>query len=167
MGESLKTKIIRWRFNLYPPYFAAGARLTYIADDWHEVHLKVPLSWRTRNYVGTIYGGSMYSALDPIYMAMVYMNLGSGYVVWDKQATIQFKKPGRQTLYAQCLLPPGEITTIKATLRDTETTSLERVYNTDLVDRTGLVCATIQITVYVALRAARQEAAVKLPGGVK
>jgi hypothetical protein len=36
-------------------------------------------SWRTRNYVGTIFGGSMYSAVDPIYMVMLTRRLGKDY----------------------------------------------------------------------------------------
>jgi hypothetical protein len=36
----------------------------------------MPLSWRTRNYVGTIFGGSMNSAVDPIYMVILIRRLG-------------------------------------------------------------------------------------------
>lgn len=94
MVESLRTKISRWGFNFFPAYRGTGARITYIASDWREVRIKLPLNWRTRNYVGTIYGGSMYGAADPIYMLMLIKVLGSDYVVWDKAASIRFKKPG-------------------------------------------------------------------------
>jgi hypothetical protein len=54
MGESLQTRLTRWGFNLYPAYRGTGAWITYIASDWREIRVKLPLSWRTRNYVGTI-----------------------------------------------------------------------------------------------------------------
>jgi hypothetical protein len=66
--ESWDTKIFRWKMFLFPSYASSGVRVTFISEDWHEVHLKLPLNLWTRNYVGTIFGGSMYSAIDPVYM---------------------------------------------------------------------------------------------------
>jgi hypothetical protein len=40
MKESLKTRLMRWRFNFFPAYRGTGARITYIADNWQEVHIK-------------------------------------------------------------------------------------------------------------------------------
>ena len=108
MAESRHTRLQRWRFNFFPAYRGAGARITYIAADWREVRIKLPLNWLTRNYVGTIYGGSMYGAVDPIYMIMLIHLLGPDYVVWDKAATIRFKRPGRTTLVARFVIDEAE-----------------------------------------------------------
>lgn len=70
MPESFKTRVFRWGFNFFPAYRGTGGRIAYIADDFSEIRVKLPLSWRTRNYVGTIYGGSMYGAVDPLNMLM-------------------------------------------------------------------------------------------------
>ncbi len=64
MPESWRTRLARWGFNWFPAYLATGAHITYIASDWHEVRIRLPLIWRTRNYVGTMFGGSMYGAVD-------------------------------------------------------------------------------------------------------
>jgi len=62
MPESWKTRWLRWRFNFFfPAWRGTGATITYVADDFREVRVKLPLSWRTRNYVGTIFGGSLYA----------------------------------------------------------------------------------------------------------
>lgn len=92
--------MFRWGWNFFPAYRGAGGRIEYISDDWHEARVRLPLSWRTRNYVGTIYGGSIYASIDPIYMLMLMHILGKGYVVWDKAANVRFRKPGRTTLWA-------------------------------------------------------------------
>ena len=147
MSESLSTRAHRWAFNLFPAYRGTGARITYIAADWREVRLCVPLTWRTRNYVGTIFGGSMYGAVDPIYMLMLIKNLGREYVVWDKAATIRFKKPGRSTLYAHFTLDEAELTTIRTALADKPVT--DREYLVELVDDVGIVHATVDKTVHV------------------
>ena len=97
MPESFRSKTFRWGFNLFPAYRGTGGRVTYIADDWHEIRVKLPLNWRTRNYVGTIYGGSIYGAIDPIYMLMLIRIVGDGYIVWDKAANVRFRKPGKGT----------------------------------------------------------------------
>jgi acyl-coenzyme A thioesterase PaaI-like protein len=142
---SIRSRLRAWGFSLFPAYFGTGARITYIADDWREVHVKLPLTLRTRNYYGTIYGGSMYSAIDPIYMIMLIKNLGPGYVVWDKAATIRFKKPGRATLYARFVLDAAELGDIRAQFEDAR--SIDRVYHVDLTDAKGTVHASVEKTI--------------------
>lgn len=85
MPESWKTRLNRWGFNFFPAYRGTGGRVEYIAGDWREIRIRLPLNWRTRNYVGTIFGGSLYGAVDPLYMIMLIRNLGDEYVVWDDE----------------------------------------------------------------------------------
>jgi acyl-coenzyme A thioesterase PaaI-like protein len=148
MPESLKTRFLRWRFNFFPAYRGTGARLTYIADDFHEIRTKLPLNWRTKNYVGTTFGGSLYGAVDPLYMVMLIKILGNGYVVWDKAATIRFKRPGRETLFATFVVTPEEVEQIKQDLKESK--SIDRIFHVDLVDRNGKVHAQIEKTLYFA-----------------
>jgi hypothetical protein len=151
MPESAASRRLRWGFNFFPAFRGTGARVTYISGDYRELHVKLPLSWRTRNYVGTIFGGSLYGAVDPHYMIMLIKILGPGYVVWDKAATIRFKKPGRSTLFARFLIPEEEIAEIRRRL-ETET-SIDRVYRVDLTDADGVVHAAVEKTIYVRKRA--------------
>ena len=148
MFEGLKARLYRLGFNLFPAYRGTGARITNIKPDWSEISVKVPLNWRTRNYVGVIYGGSMYGAVDPLHMMMLLNRLDDEYVVWDKAASIDFEKPGRDTLYGTCRITDEEIAAIKADLRDQEST--ERVYTVRLTDEDGTVHAVIRKTVYIS-----------------
>ena len=137
-------------FNFFPAYRGSGGRVTYIADDFREVRVKLPLSWRSRNYVGTIYGGSIYASIDPIYMLMLIHILGPDYIVWDKAAKIRFKKPGKETLFADFKLEADEIDEIKQ-LAETER-SIDRIYNIELKDKNGVVHAFIEKTLYISKR---------------
>ncbi len=150
MPESFRSRSFRWGFNLFPAYRGTGGRVTYISEDWLDVRIKIPLSWRTRNYVGTIYGGSIYGAVDPIYMLMLMRVLGPDYVIWDKAAAIRFKKPGKSTLYADFALSTAEIDEIKR-LAETER-SIDRVYNLELKDKNSVVHAFIEKTIYISKR---------------
>jgi hypothetical protein len=145
--ESFRSKRLRWLFNLIPAYRGTGARVKYVANDFREVRIELPLSWRTRNYVGTIFGGSLYGAVDPVYMIMLIKILGPGYTAWDKTASIRFRRPGRTTLYAHFLLDEEEIRTIRELAE--RNPSIDRVYRVDLVDAAGVVHATVEKTVYI------------------
>ena len=150
MPENFASKLDRIKFNFFPAYRGTGARVIYIADDYREIRVKIPLSWRTRNYVGTIYGGSMYAGIDPIYMLMLIKNLGRDYVVWDKAAKIRFKRPGKDTLFANFLITSAELAEIKASLRTEK--SVDRIYIVELADKNGTVHALIEKTLYIAKR---------------
>jgi acyl-coenzyme A thioesterase PaaI-like protein len=152
MPESLRTRLLRTGFNLVPAYRGTGARITYIADDLREIRVRLPLSLRTRNYVGTIFGGSMFGAVDPIYMVMLIRVLGPAYVVWDKSSSIRFRRPGRSTLYARCVLDDEVLDSIRAGLRDSRAT--ERTFHIELVDAEGVVHAEVEKTIHIRRRAA-------------
>lgn len=150
LAAAISNRLRCWSFYLFACYRGTGARLTFIAPDWSEVRLKIPLSWRTRNYVGTIFGGSLYSSVDPIYMIMLIRRLGPDYIVWDKAASIQFKKPGRETLDARFLLPDKELAAIRSALETSR--SLDRSYTIHLVDSSGAVCASVEKIIYIRRR---------------
>lgn len=150
MPESLTTRLYRWGFNFYPAYRGTGAWITYIASDWREVRVRLPLSWQTRNYVGTIFGGSIYAAVDPFYMIMLIKNLGPEYVVWDKAASIRFKKPGVSTLTARFILGEDELQAIRRELEVQP--KLDREYHIDLIDSAGEVCAWVEKTIYITCK---------------
>ncbi|HEV3051853.1 MAG TPA: DUF4442 domain-containing protein [Longimicrobium sp.] len=147
MPESLRTRLQRLGFNWFPAYRATGGRITYIAGDWREIRIRLPLNRRTRNYVGTIFGGSMYGAVDPLYMVMLIRTLGRGYVVWDKAASIRFRRPGRTTLHARFTLDDAELDAIRAALEHAPT--VDRTYVVDLVDDEGVVHATVEKVIHV------------------
>lgn len=147
MPESWNTRLSRWGFNWFPAYRATGARIDYIASDWREVRIRLPLNRRTRNYVGTIFGGSMFGALDPILMVMLIRLLGPDYLVWDREATIRYLKPGRSTLYARVGLTEELTEAIRADVARLR--KVDRVLAVDLTDAQGAVHATCIKTLYI------------------
>jgi hypothetical protein len=148
--EDWRSRRFRWLCNLFPAFRGTGGRVTYIASDFGEIRVRIPLSWRTRNYVGTIFGGSLYGAVDPWYMILLIRRLGPEYVVWDKTATIRFRKPGRGTLHARFLMGDAEIQEIRRLL-ETQA-SIERNYTVELTDAEGVVHATVEKTIYIRKR---------------
>ncbi|MFE8597273.1 DUF4442 domain-containing protein [Archangium violaceum] len=107
-----KSTLIRL-MSLYPPYLGAGIRVTRVSHDFREIDVRMGLHWWNRNYVGTHFGGSLYSMIDPFLMLMFLENLGRDYVVWDKAATIRFKTPGRGTVFARFRLTEDDINAVR------------------------------------------------------
>jgi len=150
MPESIKTRIKRWMYNFYPVYRRTGARIIYIDESWKKIRIALPLRVWTRNYYGTISGISMFGAVDPIYMVMLINLLGPDYVVWDKQAAIYFKKPGKTRLTARFIVDDSELNLIKKTLESEP--SVIRTYQIDLKDTEGTVCATVDKVIHIRKR---------------
>ena len=108
-----ESKLFKIGFNLSPMYRRSTGRITEVSNDLLKVKIKIPLSYKNRNYVGTIYGGSLYSATDPIYMVQLINILGKDYVVWDKSAEIKYKRPAKKVAFAIFEFTKQEIENIK------------------------------------------------------
>lgn len=150
MSESLKTRLLRLAFNFYPCYRRTGARITYASADYTEVRVKLPLTWKTRGYWGTTFGGSMYAAIDPVLVVMLARQLGPRYIVWDKAATIEFRKPGRATLYARFRVEAAEVAEIRRLLE--REGRLDRSWPVELTDAAGVVHAAFTKTLHFRRR---------------
>lgn len=108
---------LSWRLRLlaaYPPLAGAGVRARIVATEPLAFVSTLRLRWWNRNYVGTHYGGSLYTMCDPFYMLILLDALGRDYVVWDKAATIRFRRPGRGTVRARFEIPRQRIEEIRA-----------------------------------------------------
>jgi acyl-coenzyme A thioesterase PaaI-like protein len=153
-GQSLRTWFRRMRFNFFPAFRATGARVTWIAEDMRALRIKLPLNIRTRNIHGTLFGGAMYAATDPLYAILIKVGLGPGYVIWDKVGAIRYRKPGRSTLYAECRVTEEDLAELRAKLQTQASVDVER--EIELVDEAGVVHATVRKTIYVARKEAHR-----------
>jgi acyl-coenzyme A thioesterase PaaI-like protein len=147
-GDGVPHRLYWQVYNIWPALRGTGGRVTHVSEDWTELDVKLPLNWRTRNYFGTIFGGSLYSSTDPYVMLMLVRQLGPEYIVWDKGARISFKRPGTTTLYAKFRVPAELAAELKAKV-DAENKT-EYTYSLDLKDAEGKVYATIDKVVFIA-----------------
>ena len=146
--ESLRIWLYRLAFNFFPAFLATGGRVIYISEDRRKLRIKLPLNFRTRNIHGTLFGGAMYAATDPLYAILVKAALGPDHIVWDKSGSIRYKKPGRSTLYAECSLSDAQVASMKKRLQSDP--SIDLNYEIELVDERSVVHAVVQKTIYAA-----------------
>jgi hypothetical protein len=139
-----------WLINLYAPFLGAGIRVKRLQSDWKAIDVEMKLRFWNANYVGTHFGGSLYSMTDPFYMLMLIENLGREYLVWDKSANIRFKKPGAGKVWASFRLSDEEIEEIR---REVDSRGkCEPEFLVEVKDETGTVIAEVRKVLYIRKR---------------
>ena len=141
---------IRRLVNFWPPFLGAGIRVTRWDADWRAIDVELRLRRWNANFVGTHYGGSLYSLADPFLMLMLIENLGPEYIVWDKSAGIRFRRPGRGTVRASFRLTQQEIDDIRQALTTQE--KLEPTFTIEIKDDSGTVVAEVQKLLHIKKR---------------
>lgn len=138
-------------FNWSPMYSRTTGLVSTVSKDLRNVEVVIPLSWRNANYVGSVFGGSMLSATDPILMIQLLNILGNEFVVWDKAVEMRFRRPARGTLIAKFDWSEKEIDEIKEQVR--EQGEIEWKKGVELrSEKEGLVCAESTKTLYIATK---------------
>jgi hypothetical protein len=145
-----RARLLRLGLNLYPPYIGAGIRVQHISPDCREARVKMALRWYNRNFVGTQFGGSLYSMIDPFYMLLLMPLLGDDYIVWDKAASIDFVSPGKGPVFAEFRIDDALLAQIR------EQTAGGDKYlpqlQVDIRDGAGTLVASVHKTLYVRLK---------------
>ena len=145
--KKLLRRYMRFFMNLLPPFLAAGIHVKRLDPDWKRIDVEMKLhSWNS-NYVGTHYGGSLYSMTDPFYMLMLIENLGRDYIVWDKSASIRFRKPGKGTVSVSFQLTDDDIAQIHEALKTEE--KIDRTFHLEIKDESGTVVAEVQKVIHI------------------
>jgi acyl-coenzyme A thioesterase PaaI-like protein len=144
---TLRQRLMIRLVSLYPPYVGAGIRVSYPKDDPHRIVSRMGLHWWNRNLFGTQFGGSLYSMCDPHFVFIVMRNLGSGYLVWDKAASIEFLRPGRGRVTATFHVPAEKIEEIRAAADRGE--KVEPVLTAEIVADDGEIVARVTKRLWV------------------
>ncbi|HVI07191.1 MAG TPA: DUF4442 domain-containing protein [Candidatus Binatia bacterium] len=150
LGGTKDSRALRRWVNVWPPFLGAGIRVIHIAPDMKAVDVEMKLRWWNANYVGTQFGGSLFAMTDAFYMLMLMANLGRDYIVWDKAATIRYRKPGRGTVRAEFRLDKGQIDDIREKLKTLP--KFEPVFKVEVKDEQGTLIAEVEKVIHVRLK---------------
>lgn len=148
--DKLPIGIIRFIFNCWPPFRGAGIKVNKISPDFRSFEVSMKLKLLNRNYAGVHFGGSLFAMTDPFHMVMLSKNLGKHYLIWDKAAKIEFKKPGRGTIKAKCSITEEDLRIIQNETEQNGKYIFDR--SVDLINDKNEIIATITKTLYVRRR---------------
>ena len=136
--------------NAYVPYIGAGVRIKKVSIEEGVVEVHMPLTKLNRNFVGTQFGGSLYSMVDPFFMLLLIYKLGPAYVVWDKAASIDFVSPGQGRVRAVMRISDAEAETIRVLASDNK--PVLRTYQVDILADDGSLVAKVEKILYIRLK---------------
>lgn len=147
MLSNMKKSSLLKLINFWPPYLGSGVKVTKVADDLTSIDVKMKLHFWNQNYVGTHFGGSLYSMTDPFFMFMLIENLGANYIVWDKSASIRFKKPGKGVVRAHFEISIEQINSIRQQAESSP--KVEPEFQVLVIDEEDSIVAIVQKQLYV------------------
>ena len=147
MDKIYHPSLVKLALNLWPPFWGAGIRIVSISDDFRQVRIKLKLRWWNKNANRTQYGGSIFSLTDPVYALMLIGILGKEYFIWDKQAEINFIKPGCTDLFADFVISDAMISEIMSATATGDKYLPEFVVQ--VKDLNGEVVSQVKRTLYV------------------
>ncbi len=142
-----KPKIVKWALNSWPPFWGAGIKIESISEDFREARLHLKFRWWNKNANRSQYGGSIFSMTDPVYSLMLMGILGRQYYVWDKEASINFIKPGNSDLYAEFLISQAQLESILSATANGDKYFPEFIIH--VKDKNGDVVSEIHRKLYV------------------
>jgi hypothetical protein len=154
LGGTKRSHALRRWINFWPPFLGAGIRIKRIAPDMKAVDVEMKLRSWNANYVGTHFGGSLFAMTDAFYMLMLIANLGREYIVWDKAATIRYRKPGKGTVRAEFRLSDSQIEDIREKLKTLP--KYEPVFTVEVKDEGGVVIAEVEKLLHVRRKPAAE-----------
>lgn len=143
-----KSTLFKTMFNLSPMYKRSCGKIIFVSDDLLLVKIKIPLTYKNRNYVGSMFGGSLFSATDPIYMIQLMYVLGNEYVVWDKSSDIRFKKPAYENAYVTFEFTLEEIELIRKRVEVEQ--EVNYIKNLLITNNEGVVYTELNKTLYIS-----------------
>jgi acyl-coenzyme A thioesterase PaaI-like protein len=155
LGGYRNSRTLHRAINFWPPFLGAGIRVKRIAPDMKAVDVEMKLRWWNANYVGTHFGGSLFAMTDAFYMLMLMANLGPDYIVWDKAASIRYRKPGRSTVRVEFRLSDAQLADICEKLRTLP--KYEPTFAVDVKDEQGTVIAEVEKVLYVRKKDAQKD----------
>jgi len=147
LGGTKSSRALRRWINFWPPFVGTGIRVRHVASDMKSVDVELKLRFWNANYVGTHFGGSLFAMTDAFYMLMLMANLGRDYIVWDKAATIRYRKPGKGTVRAEFRLSDSQIEDIREKLKTLP--KYEPIFSVEVKDEAGVVIAEVEKVLHV------------------
>jgi acyl-coenzyme A thioesterase PaaI-like protein len=143
----MKPQRLRRVANFWPPFLFCGIKLEDLSSDWRYARVRLKLRWYNRNYVGTHFGGSLFSMSDPWWMILVMECLGRDYLVWDQAGEITFVAPGREDVYAEFRVEEAVLDELRAATANGD--KVLRWFETDIRTAGGEVIARARKQLYV------------------
>ncbi|WP_437918190.1 DUF4442 domain-containing protein [Sphingobacterium sp. LRF_L2] len=147
----LSPKALKWILRFYPPFFFQRIWVKKVYPEFKQLDIEVRKSIFNKNSNGTIFGGTIFSAVDPIHTLLIDQILKkrgiSKTVTWLKSAKIDYIKPASKHLLFSICIDDRDIQSILECI--SKTGKVEKSFAIKIIDQDGLVCAKSHNEIYI------------------
>lgn len=133
--------------NLYSPFWGSGIKVIQFEKEKHKIFVQLKMNFFNKGYMGTHFGGSLYSMCDPFYVYLLMKRLGSNYMVWDKRAEIDYINKNNSSVFAKFEVTDLDIEEIESLLSKQK--KISYIFMTDVTDFHGNTIANVKKTIYI------------------
>lgn len=133
--------------NLYSPFWGSGIKVLNYNKEKQQINVQLKMNFFNKGYMGTHFGGSLYSMCDPFYVYLLMKSLGSSYMVWDKRAEIEYIKRNNNSVFAKFEVSENDIETIKSQLSKQK--KIDYSFTINVTDSKENTIALVKKTIYV------------------
>jgi acyl-coenzyme A thioesterase PaaI-like protein len=146
----VSANILKWALRIYPPLLFQRIWVLNVTKDFRLATVKINKSLLTRNYNHSIFGGTLFSAADPIYPALLHQLLttrGFDVRVWLRSATIRYIEPALYDLIFAVEINDDLLENAEQNL--TTIGRHKQQYEIEIVDTVGRLCAIVRGEIYI------------------
>lgn len=147
---TISENTLKWLMRLYPPLFFQRIWVEKIEKGFKAIEVKINRSIFTTNLGNSIFGGTIFSAIDPFY-ALLFGQLlrkkGFHITVWLKSAQISYLKPGKSDLHFRIEVTDEMLAMAELSLQ--QQGKFIQAFPIQVFDRDNVLCATAINEVYI------------------
>jgi len=145
-------RLNRFLTNLYPALFFAGIRITEITSDWKTIKVSMGGLF-SMTPMGAQFGGALFTMCDPWFMMILVRHFGKTFKIWDKCATIHFRRRGRGTVKATFTITDQQLAFIREKVMAEG--KIHLILTTQIMDREQEIVADVEKTIFIGLKTAK------------
>ncbi len=142
--------LLKWIMRFYPPLFFQRIWVINFNKGFTGAKVKISKSVLNRNYNGSIFGGTIFTAADPFYPLLfhqLFTKKGYRVVAWSKSAEIQFLKAALTDLYFDINISAEEISEAEYILNTGG--KYVKTHPIDIYNNNGEICVSLRNEVYL------------------
>lgn len=142
---------LKWILRTYPPFLFQRIWIKKIHSNFTGVDVKIFKSLLNINTNKTLFGGTIFSAIDPLHSILLDQAFQArgmkNTVAWLKSAKIDYLKPGKTSLHFSIRIREHEIEEAYNTIQ--QKGKVIKTFITEVYDNNGIKCVVCHNEIYI------------------
>ena len=136
--------------NFFPPLLVNRIKIVENDSDFTNLKVEVKYSWLNKNLQKAIFGGTIFSAIDPYYAVMywqIFSSKGIPMEVWIKKVEIKYRKAATSNLEIKFSLDKNDIENAINSLKSDG--KYEVWHDVIVIDENQELCTEARVLVHI------------------